>query len=405
MNERGQHMLNFANNFFDYIEAHGTPLDFFTWHAYGLDTERIADCTKLIDKLLAEHGYKNAENHLNEWTVKPMSKTRGTPTAAARAMVTMCRMQDLSPEILCIYDGRLANSGYSGFFNQAPFRLLPLFHAYKAFNELYKLGGHVNPVYDLDGFIYAQAATDGEKKAFIITNTASEAHRIETNLDESMRALVIDELHDLSLCDVDPTSFQIGANTVILFINCARKHGRKAFRQIPLTMNVFLVGNGHDLHHKFPTGYINFLNTIRFLSEKYDETFNTVGKVFGNEELQERDPFIKECYQKHKIIYDATPLQNEKMDNLISCIKDNMWIKYFCNSVAKDIKWIDFEKEIIRVLNAFSNFFDYEGSMRLTGNRVIFNFSEFPENVEDIIDKNQQISRNKYKFVELIQHI
>lgn len=148
-------------------------------------------------------------------------------------------------------------------------------------------------------------------------------------------------------------------------------------------MNVFLVGNGHDLHHKFPTGYINFLNTIRFLSEKYDETFNTVGKVFGNEELQERDPFIKECYQKHKIIYDATPLQNEKMDNLISCIKDNMWIKYFCNSVAKDIKWIDFEKEIIRVLNAFSNFFDYEGSMRLTGNRVIFNFSEFPEDVED----------------------
>ncbi len=219
MTERGQHMLDFANNFFDYIEAHHSPLDFFTWHAYGLDTERIADCSKYIDKLLKGHGYENAENHLNEWVVKPMSKTRGTATAAARAMATMCRMQDMSTDILCIYDARLGNSSYSGFFNAAPFKLLPLFHAYKAFNELYKLGGHVKPVYEFDGFVYAQAASDGKNKAFVITNTAPEARLIETDLEGNMKAFVIDAYHDLSLCEIDPTRFEIGADTVILFMD------------------------------------------------------------------------------------------------------------------------------------------------------------------------------------------
>ena len=58
-------------------------------------------------------------------------------------------------------------------------------------------------------------------------------------------------------------------------------------------MNVFLLGNGFDLHHKFPTGYLNFLNTLSFLVENYDDSINTVGQVFGNQELQKKDAFIK----------------------------------------------------------------------------------------------------------------
>ena len=148
-------------------------------------------------------------------------------------------------------------------------------------------------------------------------------------------------------------------------------------------MTVFFVGNGYDLHHNFPTGYLNFLNTVKFLIEKYDDSFGTVGNVFGNNDLQIKDDFIKRCYDKHGKIYDFTPLSKEKIDSIITRAKDNMWFNYFCNSVAKDIKWIDFEKEIIRVLAAFSNFFNYEGSMQLTRDRVIFNFSEFPEDPED----------------------
>ena len=148
-------------------------------------------------------------------------------------------------------------------------------------------------------------------------------------------------------------------------------------------MNVFFVGNGYDLHHHFPTGYLNFLNTVKFLIEKNEDSFSTVGNVFGNNELQIKDDFIKKCYEKHGKIYDVTNLPKEKIDSIISRAKENMWFNYFCNSVAKDIKWIDFEKEIIRVLDAFSNFFNYEGSMQLMRDRVVFNFSEFPEDPED----------------------
>jgi len=148
-------------------------------------------------------------------------------------------------------------------------------------------------------------------------------------------------------------------------------------------MNVFLVGNGYDLHHKFPTGYINFLNTIKFLTEKYDESFDTVGKVFGNSDLQETDAFIKECYKQHCKIYDNTSLPKKNVEKMIAQVKDNMWFKYLCNSVAKDINWIDFEKEIIRVLEAFNHFFEYDDSFRFLKDRVIFDFSKFPNDIED----------------------
>lgn len=62
-------------------------------------------------------------------------------------------------------------------------------------------------------------------------------------------------------------------------------------------MNVFLVGNGFELHHMFPTSYIYFLHTLKFLIEKYDDSLNFVGKVFGDSKLKESNYFIKKCYE------------------------------------------------------------------------------------------------------------
>lgn len=57
-------------------------------------------------------------------------------------------------------------------------------------------------------------------------------------------------------------------------------------------MKVLLLGNGFDLNHKFPTSYINFLNTITFLREADRDKLSTIGHVFGNEKLQKKDSFI-----------------------------------------------------------------------------------------------------------------
>ena len=148
-------------------------------------------------------------------------------------------------------------------------------------------------------------------------------------------------------------------------------------------MNVFLLGNGFDLHHKFPTSYLNFLNTMKFLVEKYDDSFATVAHVFGNDELQEKDEFIKKCYEQHSGVYKTTLLPKDKIKDMITHIKDNMWFNYLSNSVAKDIKWIDFEKEIIRVLEAFSSLLDCNEGFSLINGGVTFSLSALEVDVED----------------------
>ena len=157
-------------------------------------------------------------------------------------------------------------------------------------------------------------------------------------------------------------------------------------------MNVFLLGNGFDLHHKFPTSYLNFLNTMKFLTEKYDDSFDTVAHVFGDEELQNKDKFIKECYEQHSGVYKITVLPKDKIKDMITHIKDNMWFKYLCKSVAKDIKWIDFEKEIIRVLEAFALFFECDEGFDVINGSWIFSFSSLK------IDKETRHILSQFDF-------
>lgn len=81
-------------------------------------------------------------------------------------------------------------------------------------------------------------------------------------------------------------------------------------------MKVLLLGNGFDLNHKFPTSYINFLNTITFLRETDRDKLSTIGHVFGNEKLQKKDSFIKECYKKHSRIYDGVTIDVRNSDEI-----------------------------------------------------------------------------------------
>ena len=162
-------------------------------------------------------------------------------------------------------------------------------------------------------------------------------------------------------------------------------------------MNIFLVGNGFDLHHHFPTNYIDFLNTVQFLIKHYDDSLDTIGKILGNPELKDHNGFINKCYEKHAPIYDATPLPQTTAEAIVANAKENPWFNYLCQCVSKDIYWIDFEKEILRVLDAFSAFFDYGSELSLTNNHVVFDFASFPTNPED----RHILSQFNYFFEEL----
>lgn len=151
-------------------------------------------------------------------------------------------------------------------------------------------------------------------------------------------------------------------------------------------MKVLLLGNGFDLNHKFPTSYINFLNTVTFLREVDREKISTIGHVFGSEDLQKKDPFIEKCYDAHSRIYDVVAVDKKTIEVMVDLAKDNLWFNYLSDSVAKNMTWIDFEKEIVRVLEAFFNFFESE-ILKLSNNHVIFNLAELKEQEDRYIIK------------------
>lgn len=41
-------------------------------------------------------------------------------------------------------------------------------------------------------------------------------------------------------------------------------------------MDVFMIGDGFDVHYCLPTTYTSFLNTVAFLNQKLDEVIDLV---------------------------------------------------------------------------------------------------------------------------------
>lgn len=62
------------------------PVDFFSWHCYARTPEDVLHSPAMVQQLLAEYGYPNAELHLNEWHYFPCdwSEIHGTVGGAAR---------------------------------------------------------------------------------------------------------------------------------------------------------------------------------------------------------------------------------------------------------------------------------------------------------------------------------
>lgn len=175
-------------------------------------------------------------------------------------------------------------------------------------------------------------------------------------------------------------------------------------------MDILLLGNGFDLYHKLPTKYINFLNTTIFLKENYNESeMTTIGKVFNDERLYSIDNEIKECYEKYYATYSNFPLNVEAIHNLIELANKNIWFKYLSQLINKDITWIDFEKEIEKVVYAFEHYFEKEQPEdihfeKLTSleRNIILMFDFFYSTVEDDVFINgktkRRIANEQYLF-------
>jgi hypothetical protein len=119
-------------------------------------------------KVLDRYAFNATETILNEWnyvkgwlgdeyveTVYTINGLKG----AAYCSGVMCKAQSLPVDMLMYYDARPTT--WCGLFSCNTFAPQKPYHSFKAFGELYRLGGCVQP--EIDGeFLYAAAATDGK---------------------------------------------------------------------------------------------------------------------------------------------------------------------------------------------------------------------------------------------------
>lgn len=123
---------------------------------------------------------------------------------------------------------------------------------------------------------------------------------------------------------------------------------------------VLVTGNGFDLHHCLPTRYVDFLDVVNRLMELDEEeklqNCQWLAYILGDQSpLYGSNEMIKKCYDVHRDVINSTQLDEEKLQNMVDLAKENMWMQYFSYEDFRNVGWIDFEKEISRVIKAFQD--------------------------------------------------
>ncbi|MBQ6824630.1 MAG: hypothetical protein IJP27_08240, partial [Clostridia bacterium] len=206
-------MLQFFYEFLDYVKEQNAPLDFFSWHSYS-DVDRSVAMEQFVERTLRERGF-DCEILLDEWNNAPAPEKIGTSYAAAHAAAMLLAMQNTELTVMNYYDARIVSGDYCGMFNPVLRTPYCLYYAFKAFGELYCLGDQAKCTVEGEG-LYAVAATNGGKKAVLLTNIGAD-QRVETNL-QGFEVYLIDETHRMERVDWDPSSFELKENQTVYLV-------------------------------------------------------------------------------------------------------------------------------------------------------------------------------------------
>ena len=170
--------VTWFEDFCRYVQAPETkaPLDFFSWHLYvsqDWPVDRIATHAEYVRKTLDAAGLKNTENIFNEWNIFRGAREDRfdlckTHTGAANVAAAFCVMQNSSIDKAMYYDA-CPTRVYCGLFTFPGHRTTPCYEAFRAWNELAKLGTATEVKCDAKELYAAAALRDG-RRAFLAVN-------------------------------------------------------------------------------------------------------------------------------------------------------------------------------------------------------------------------------------------
>lgn len=167
------------------------PLDFFSWHSYQDDPEKIIEAGNIVREKLDKAGYYDTESICNEWnylenwtdkfisTVEAIISMRG----AAFTSAVMARSQKSSIDMLMYYDARIITC-FNGMFDFYTLRPLKGYYPFLMFSKLYDIKNEVESTSSF-GDIFVAAAADDSRKATMITyfSVDKEAPEKEITID------------------------------------------------------------------------------------------------------------------------------------------------------------------------------------------------------------------------------
>ena len=158
------------------VEGERAELDFFSWHIYTTNAEKMLDRAKKVADLLEEFGYGHVEKHLNEWNyienwttqfIDSVRVIKGLKGAAYDFAFMAVGQNSPYLDMMMYYDAR-PDKEYNGLWDSHFMLPLKGYYAFDFYSTLYQLGTQTKIECD-DADLYALAATDGEKCAAVIS--------------------------------------------------------------------------------------------------------------------------------------------------------------------------------------------------------------------------------------------
>ena len=191
-------VLEWADRFLARMHEDGVPLDFFSWHAYAVTPEAIADKAVQVRALMDKHGYGKAESILNEWNyVRGWTEDFAYSLlvesgdmnykGAAFIAATMICCQHVPLDMLMFYDARI-DCGMNNMFHHITLEPLRGYYPFLAWMRLRRLGKELAVKTENGDGIYAVAATDGNGRLGLLVVRYTDDDNVTTPQHVSIRA-------------------------------------------------------------------------------------------------------------------------------------------------------------------------------------------------------------------------
>jgi len=203
------------------------PLDFYTWHIYATDVNRVLRHAEYCRDTLDEYGFKNTEAHLNEWNFhggpRPFAD-KHTMVGAAFLCETMLKLAEAKTVDMANYYVFSNMARYNGLIDNNDGSVDIPYYVLKAYGELYAISSQVEAVSSNSDILTLAAAND-EQAAMIVFNASNEDVRILVDvIGNEYTEYEIRELNEYSMLTdgmefaaVSNWDMKVAARSMVLF--------------------------------------------------------------------------------------------------------------------------------------------------------------------------------------------